>query len=176
MNVASISFAVVSAFTGPELQPIGTEETCSGDPSLAFIEPADGAMLESPITVSYVLGQACYCDTGGCTDEDFESARLSANGQDYPLTGDPIQLDLPAGEHTLTLIGEGFLIEESVAITITILAGSETSGQGSETTGGSPSGSSSSCAVVDPSERSAGVLALGFVLIGFRRGARARAH
>lgn len=157
----------------PELQPPGTEETCAGEPSLEFVEPVDGAMLDSPITVSYIARGACNCDTGGCYDGDLDNVQLSANGQVYGLSGAPIEVQLPAGEHTLTLSGSADFHEETASISVTILQGSESSG-GSEGEENSDS-SASKCAVVDPSERAVSTFGLVLLLgLGARRSRRCR--
>ena len=87
---------------------------------------------------------------------------LTANGESYPLTGEPIMVALPAGEHVLTLAGEAQFHSEIASITITIIGAGET--------GTESSGSNKGCAIERPSGAGGGVLAFGLlVLVGLRR-------
>jgi uncharacterized protein (TIGR03382 family) len=168
MSIASFVVASLLSFTGPDLedQPPGTEETCAGEPSLEFVEPLDGAMLESPITVSYIEREACNCDTGGCSDDALYGVGLSANGEFYPLSGDPISVALPAGEHELTISGEAAFHSESATITITIIGTGDSGTESSS--GGTTSSGAGNCAASRPG--GAGALVLGLlVLVGLRR-------
>lgn len=176
MSVASVMLALAVAsllsFTGPgrgselEDQLPGTEENCAGAPSLEFIEPSDGAMLESPITVSYIERAACNCDTGGCYDDALDGVSLSANGQNYPLSGDPIMVELPAGEHELLLSGEAAFHVETASITITII-GAGDSGGGTSSGGETGSSGAGGCAVDRPG--GVGALLLGLLVLAGRR-------
>jgi hypothetical protein len=162
MIASSILFTLL-CFTGPELedQLPGTEENCAGEPSLEFVEPSDGAMLESPITVSNIEREACNCDTGGCYDGALYNVSLSANGQNYPLSGEPISVALPAGQHELQLSGEANFHSEFATVTITIV--------GAGDSGGSESSGAGGCAVQRPGVGGIALLFGLLVLVGTRR-------
>jgi MYXO-CTERM domain-containing protein len=168
MSIVSVVLASTTAsllgFTSPGPAPwpefedhsTPSEANCAGQPSLEFVEPSDGAMLESPITVSYIQRQACNCDDGGCGDAPLVDAQLSANGVSYPLTGEPILVELPAGEHLLELSGDADFHSEYASITVTVLGGDD----GNQGNG---------CSVAHPNG-AGGILALGLmVLLGRRR-------
>jgi hypothetical protein len=157
MNIAS-ALLVASLFASPEPPGIPeppevelppAEATCGGSPSLEFVEPADGAMVDSPVTVSFIVRTACNCDDGGCYDGGLANLTLNANGVDNPVMGDSIELELPPGEHVLTLSGEADFHTETAMITITVKSPPEEQG----------------CAIEQPSERRASTLGL-LLLLG----------
>jgi MYXO-CTERM domain-containing protein len=130
----------------------GCGSNCSSSIDPEFLSPTDGAIVESPVTVTVDPGQTCECDTCGCHYSEVIYLNIWANGELVTGAGfddlGPFELDLAPGVYELIARSESFLgFGESDPITITVIEGqssgtdgeSESSGD-EESSGGNLSG------------------------------------
>lgn len=111
--------------------------------SLWFVEPEDGAVVSSPVTIGVDGGDSCLCDDCGCWPFDITEIILQSETEHLaigPLGS--FEIELAPGEYTLYAVIDHDVLgqEKSLPITITVVEGAE--GGSSEGSGSSEGGGS----------------------------------